>query len=208
MIALEPGRMGFDDNDASESRVKTEVKELIKQGLRGGLVAGNLLTGSKYVELQYEEGVTSELTMFSDHLVIPTLQSQFDQILKKFGRVMDKLYELPLEPVVKSADVTLNQLTKTLAEYRQTAKELNILLKQSADENLVASIEDALKSFEKLTENFSEGSATNDEIQNVLKVMRETLEKLAPLLTQLNQKPNSLIFSDQKNQDVEPKGQR
>ncbi len=54
MIALEPGRMGFEDNKVVLEQVKKEVSKLVEKGLRGGLVSGNLLTGSKYIELQYE----------------------------------------------------------------------------------------------------------------------------------------------------------
>ncbi len=150
--------------------------------------------------------MNNELKSFSSYLVIPTLQSQFDQILKKVGKVLDKLYELPLKPVINSADRTLQQLTTTFKEFEGTSDQLTILLKQSTDKNLVGSIQKSLDSFGKLAKDFSEGSLTHEELQSTLGYMRTTLQQLEPLLLQLNQKPNSLIFSNKKINDIEPRG--
>ena len=119
---------------------------------------------------------------------------------------MDKLYKLPLEPMMVSADGTLKQLTKTLADFSTASNQLEILLKQSADSELVNSVQSTLDNFAKLAKDFSSGSKTNEELQGTLHFMRTNLQELEPLLRQLNQKPNSLIFSNQKNEDIEPEG--
>lgn len=205
MIRIEPGRMGFKDDESVLPQVEQDVLNLMKKGLRGGLTTGNLLTGSKYIELQYDEGVISELHSFSGHLVIPTLEGQFEQIIGKVGKVMDKLYNLPLEPVLNTANDSLKQVTTTLKEFQSTAGQLEILLKQSSDENLVASIKNTLENLSILSANFSEGSLTHEELQDTFSYMKEVLAELEPLLSQLNQKPNSLIFSSPKTKDIEPK---
>lgn len=208
MITIEPGRMGFDDDESALPQVKQEVFNLLKQGLRGGLATGNLLTGNKYIELQYDETLTTDLQYFSSYPVIPTLESQFDQIVRKVGKVMDKLYNLPLEPVIISTDEMLKQLTETLKEFKGSANQLELLLKQSTDQELVAGIKSALDNIKRLTLDFAEGSPTHGELQNTLRYMKEALAQLEPLLTQLNQKPNSLIFSEQKNEDIMPEGEK
>jgi paraquat-inducible protein B len=206
MITVEPARMGFEDNEDILPEVEQKIAALLKKGLRGGLVTGNLLTGSKYIELQYGEDIMHSLDSFSGYPVIPTLESQFEQIISKMSTLMDTLNKLPLTSVVHSADSALQQVTTTLTEFQNTTAQLEILLKQSTEQNLVASIQSALENFKQLTADFSEGSLTHAELQNSLRFMKNALAELEPLLFQLNQKPNSLIFSNQKNNDIEPKG--
>ncbi len=208
LIKIEPARLGnsFTDDKSALPLVDQEIIKSLKKGLRGSLAAGNLLTGSKYIELQYDENMINELNYFSDYLVIPTLESQFDHILKQLSEVMDKVYKLPLEPVLTSADVALHQVTETVKEFKKTTRQLELILKQASDQNLVRSIQGTLGDFSKLAASFSEGSLTHTELQNLLQSMKSTLTELEPLLIELNQKPNSLIFSQQKNKDIEPKG--
>ncbi len=207
MITVEPARMGFEDNEGVLPQVEQKIAKLLKEGLRGSLATGNLLTGSKYIELQYdEEGMMSNLATFSGYPVIPTLESQFEQIVSKMSNLMDKLNGLPLVSIVNSADTALQQVTFTLTEFQNTTAQLEILLKQSTEQNLVGSIQSTLENFKQLTADFSEGSLTYEELQSTLRFMKATLAELEPLLLQLNQKPNSLIFSNQKRQDIEPKG--
>ena len=207
MITVEPARMGFEDNEGVLPQVEQKIAKLLKKGLRGSLATGNLLTGSKYIELQYDdEGMMSNLANFSGYPVIPTLESQFEQIISKMSKLMDKLNGLPLVSIVSSADTALQQVTSTLTEFQNTTAQLEILLKQSTEQNLVGSVQSTLENFKQLTADFSEGSLTHEELQNTLRFMKATLAELEPLLLQLNQKPNSLIFSNQKRQDIEPKG--
>ncbi len=208
MVTIEPARLGFKDDEKVLKKVNENISALIKKGLRGGLMIGNILTGSKYIELQYEKGVESSLQKFSGHLVIPTLEGQFGQIIEKLSKVMDKFNALPIAPLLNNANDSVKQFSQTLKEFQTTSKQLNILLKQSKDENLVQSIRSTLDEFKKLASGFSAGSKTHEEIQATIYSLKQTLQQLAPLLLQLNQKPNSLIFSDGKGGDFEPTGKK
>jgi paraquat-inducible protein B len=199
LISIEPARMGFKDNKKILPKVKKNIIKLIKNGLRGGLAMGSLLTGRKYIELQYEQSILNTITTYSGHVVIPTIESQFDQIIKKTGKIMDKFYKLPLKPV-------LTTVTNILTEFKSTTEQLNILLKESTDKKLVNSVKDALDNFNKLSTDYSEGSLTHNELLHNLNLMKNVLSELEPLLSQLNRKPNSLIFGDNMSKDSEPKG--
>ncbi len=206
MISIEPARVGFTDDDGDVPMVEQYIEELIANGLQGGLATGNLLTGSKYVELDYAENVVVAKKRFSNHLVMPTFDSQFDHIIKQVSKMMDKLNHLPLETVVVSAGNTLQQASETLKEFKSSAEHLSVLIKQSTDEQLVVSIKNALDNFKKLSSDFSEGSITHGELQGTLSNMKQALAELEPLLEQLNRKPSSFIFGSNKSKDIEPKG--
>jgi paraquat-inducible protein B len=201
MISIAPSHMGYKDEKSELEKAKKEFVNLLKRGLRGELVTGNLLTGNKYIELQYEEGVINDLETFSGYTVVPTLESQFDKTINKIGKVIDKLYNLPLESAVISMD-------ETLKEFKNMAAQLEILLKQSSDKHLVSNISGAFKNIETITADFSEGTLTHKELQDTMRSLKNTLKELKPLLRQLNKKPNSLIFSSEKNMDIEPQGKK
>lgn len=199
MISIEPGRMGFEDKEEVLLEAAQEIEALLKKGLRGGLVTGNLLTGSKYIELQYnaqKSGLQHHLTHFSGYIVIPTLEGQFEQLLSKTNKLMDKLNNLPIEPIMNNTDAVMKQIHSTLVEFQSMTGELEQFIKQSTDVNLVEDIQNTLNDFRKLLMDFSKGSLTHDELQNTLKAIRESFAELEPLLLQMNQK----------GEDIEPKG--
>jgi paraquat-inducible protein B len=66
----------------------------------------------------------------------------------------------------------------------------------------------ALMSFQQLAVDFSEGSATNIELQKSLQSLAQTLNELEPVLRNIRRKPNSLIFGGSEDRDLEPKGER
>ncbi len=205
MIAIEPLDLGY-KNRKNVLQARRAMIKLLKQGLHGSIVTGNFLTGSKYIELKYGKGMIGALKHFSGYLVIPTRQGRFGQIIKKMGKLVNKLYNLPLETVANNTGKTLQQVTATLKAFENTAKQLDTLLKQTTDENLVANIKSTLKNIKRLSAEFSTGSLTHQALQNTLSAMQDSLVELKPLLLRLNQQPNSLIFGQRKAKDIEPKG--
>jgi len=93
--------------------------------------------------------------------------------------------QLPLDQVVDSAQVALDEIAATLAEFRKSASELDEILADPASHELMGTLNATLMNFQQLAVDFSEGSATNIELQ-----------------------PNSLIFGGSEDRDLEPKGQR
>jgi len=175
-IKIEPARLGFKDSKEAILRLKEDIKKSIKQGLQASLVTGNLLTGSKFVEFKFGDKPRTTHPNINGQIVIPTIESQVDQILQQITDALDKLNNLPVENVLVGADKTLKN------------------------------VNESLEGFKKLTNSFSEGSQTHSELQDLLKKMKNTLNELDPLIIQLNQKPNSLLFGTQQHEELEPKG--
>ncbi len=198
MISIKPGKMGYEDNEDVLPIVTQQLETLLNKGLAGGLATGNLLTGSKYIELQYrkKKNRSYRLTRFSGYVVIPTLEGQLDQILGKANNLMDKLNNLPIEPIMNNTDAVMRQVRSTLVEFQSMTGELEQFIKQSTDADLAGNIQKTLNDFRQLLTDFSKGSLTHDELQDTLKVIKDSFAELEPLLLQLNQK----------DADIEPKG--
>lgn len=208
MINIEPTRIGYKNNDAALKQANEDMLALLKKGLHSSLATGSFLTGSKYITLQYDASRTNTLKHFSGYVVVPTVSNPFDQVVSHFSKLINKVNKLPLGKALNTTDVTLQQLTATLKEVDLVSQQLTLLLKQSSDENLVGNINAALMNIKKLSSDFSTGSVTNEELRNTLSAMQDALTELKPLLMQLNQNPDSLIFGRQQTKDIEPKGRQ
>ena len=208
MIDLVPARLGFEDDYAVLEDVDERINELIDDGLTAGLAMGNLLTGQKYIELQYRGDGFGKSQTFAGYTVIPSIDGQLDQLLANASNAMETINNLPLDQVVDSAQVALDEIAATLAEFRKSASELDKILADPASHELMGTLNAALMSFQQLAVDFSEGSATNIELQKSLQSLAQTLNELEPVLRNIRRKPNSLIFGGSEDRDLEPKGER
>ena len=208
LIDLIPARLGFADDYSVLEEVANRIDELIDDGLTAGLAIGNLLTGQKYIELQYHGDGFGESQTFAGYTVIPAIDGQLDQLLSNASSVMMTINKLPLDQLVDSAHVALDEIAATLAEFRKSASALDSILADPASHELIGTLNATLTSFQQLAVDFSEGSATNIELQKSLQSLARALNELEPVLRNLRRRPNSLIFGGSEDRDLEPKGER
>ncbi len=208
MIDLVPARFGFADDYSVLDEVDQRIDELIDDGLTAGLASGNLWTGQKYIELQYHGSGFGEIQTFASYTVIPSIDGQLDQLIASASSAMVTINELPLDQLVDSAQVALDEIAATLAEFRKSASELDEILADPASHELMGTLNATLMSFQQLAVDFAEGSATNIELQQSLQSLGRALNELEPVLRNLRRKPNSLIFGGSEDRDLEPKGER
>ncbi len=208
LIELVPARLGYDDSENALSEAHDRVIELVANGLHAGLSPGNILTGRKFVEFQYREPSPGEVQRFAGHTVIPSIEGRLGQLMSSAADVLDTIRRLPLQELAGSANNTLDQITSTLAAFEDTSIELEEILAHPDREDLVGSLNSALVSFQQLAVGFSEGSATNQELQQSLRSLDRSLRELEPVLRNLRRSPNSLIFGGSDNDDVEPQKDR
>ena len=178
LIDLVPARLGYADDYSVLDEVDERINELIGDGLTAGLAMGNLLTGQKYVELKYHGDGFGKLRTFAGYTVIPSIGGQLDQLLANASNAMMTINELPLDQLVGSAHVALDEIAATLAQFRKSAAELDDILADPASHELMATLNATLTSFQQMAMDFSEGSATNVELQKSLQSLARTLTEL------------------------------
>ncbi len=189
LVSIEPARIGLSDTEKDLQQAKIDVLNGIKQGLSGGLATANFVTGSQYVELVYEAEVKAaqELEYFEGYVVIPAAANQLDALLGQAESLLNKINKLPVEPLLKDASAAL-------VSIRQTSDNLERVFSEEQGQALLASIDRTVNSLDKLVLGVSSGSETRELLDKDLKSLRHVLDELLPLLSQLNKKPNSLIF--------------
>jgi len=210
LIEIIPARFGFPDKESILTEVDGRIIELVGAGLRAGLATGSLLTGQKYIELQYDRDSGSEaggdVEVFAGYKVIPSIDGQLGQLLDNASRTLEVINKLPLDEVLDSAQSALDEIAATLAEFRKSATELDEILTDPASHELIGTLNKTLIGFQQLAGDFSEGSATHAELQDSLRSLAKMLQELEPVLKNLRRQPNSLIFGGGDDEDLEPTG--
>ena len=199
LIEIEPARLGYDDTEDDRELAKMRINELMQSGLHASIASGNLLTGQKFVELDYVQREVTELVRFADIDVIPSVSGRVGRLLDSVARTAASLSELPLNDMVVSVKKALDKTATTLAQ-------IDKILEDEETREMFANINTTLAEFRKLARDYAEGSETNDEMQKSLESLQRTLDELQPVLRQVRDKPNSLIFGGSDEPDIEPRG--
>jgi paraquat-inducible protein B len=145
----------------AETASRELVDSLVAHGMRAELKTGSLLTGQKYVALDFHNEVKPDHVGWDSHpAVFPTTSGALDEIQDSIGSIAKKLDKVPFDQM--SA-----RLVTTLQSLDDTMKTADHLLKQ-VDGSVAPEI-----------------SATLKEAQGAMKNARQVLASDAPLQTDL-----------------------
>lgn len=206
LINIYPGKVRRQDTQEGLAFVKETMRRWLQQDLRATLRMGNLLTGGLYIDLQHVKNAeTASLRTINGYDVIPTVSNEFTQITQKADAILDKINALPLEGMVHDVRTALLDMKEAAASVEATSDDFDKLVTSIDAEAINDNLNNVLVSMEALLKNYSEGGLSQSEIKETVDTMQETLRNIQPLLLQLNKSPNSLIFSDNQDSDIQPK---
>lgn len=206
LIGIQPGRVQQTDNQQGVEFVRKQIGLWIKQGLRATLESGNLLTGALFVDLQhYPDAEPVTIAHQINYPVIPTITGEFSQITAKVTTVLDNINSINMSGLSANASNMLQEITATVKSLQNTTGNLDQLLKDVQQAQIGNSLVKTLSDISSLTKSFSEDSNTYQQLNNTLTSLQHTMKSLQPILIQLNNRPNSLIFAEQKPAQFTPK---
>lgn len=201
LVRIEPQRL--------ETNLKDSVKDLdewrsifadsFKRGMRATLDTSNLLTGGKIVSVKFvKDAAPQQITHYGKYLLFPTTTASLATMQEKVEVILNKLAALPL-------DKTVNSLNSTLAELNKVAKSTNELLSQQQTKQLPAKLSGTLDSLHSTLSDYKSEGVVGKKLEQSLTSLQRTLDELQPLIQEIRQKPNALIFGKPKRDDIEPK---
>ncbi len=206
LIQIEPARLGLKDLKEETVEIRERMNKMIASGLHGFISSGNLLTGSKFIEIQYVENTYSNEQYFSGYQVIPTATSEIDNLLQKLDNIFATIDQLPLDDLVINAKEAMKEMRTAMVNFSSASTQVDQFLDNDQGKAMITNVNKALRSVEGLAASFSDGSKTHQDIRAMLQALESTLKELTPILSQLNHQPNSLLFGGAREEDVEPKG--
>lgn len=207
VIRLEPGRLGYKDEERVLADVHAKLSNWVERGMRASLKSGNLVTGSLYVDLDlYPDAPKQALTNVDDYSVIPTASGGFVQLENKLIAVLSKIEQLKVEPVLDQLASTLNSSEKTITQLDNTLKQIEDLVNNKDTAALPEELKATLKEIRLAAQGLTPDSRLYLEMNNSLQTLQQTLKQLQPVIKTLDEKPNALIFDAEKGPDLIPGG--
>ena len=206
------------------------ISQALEFGLRASLKSSNLLTGQRYVDLDYypEEGAAS-LTVLDDYLLLPTVESGLGQIEERVTAVLDKINDVPIEGLLaqleettveaKIAMKTLNERLvgtgpllaesqATMGEMRASLESLNKLLSANDTQSIPSDVRETLAQINSALKPLSGDGAVYGDLSRTLDELRSATRSIERVASTINEKPNSLIFGKSSSTKLIPRAKK
>ena len=205
LIKIYPGRLGLPDNESGLSKIQDDMSKWIEQGLHGTISTNSLITGNKYIELSYISSIQNSFDTFNDLPLIPTANGEFDQLLTRLNKMSETITAIPITEIMDEASAAITSITSAMDQFDSTANKVEILLDDPQGKILVAQINQTLKSVEELTSSYTDGSETNEKLNDLLQTLNKTMADLSPLILKLKMQPSTLLFDSENTPELQPK---
>ncbi|MCR9106340.1 MAG: intermembrane transport protein PqiB [Gammaproteobacteria bacterium] len=188
LIYLEPARLEMPDRESSIQKLRDALELGVRNGMRASLESASLLTGAKFINLDYFEAAQSaSMGSFMDYQEIPTVETGFDQLQQQVASILDTLSDLPLLETVETANAAIASLDSTL-------ESLNGLINSSSTQQLPAEIEGTLRELRATLEGVAPGSPVYQTIDSSLLRLNRALQNLEVFTHTLAEQPNAVLL--------------
>jgi paraquat-inducible protein B len=198
LIYLEPGRLEMPDDESSIEDLNSAIRAGVANGMRATLETGSLLTGAKFVNIDYYEGVEpAEIGSFFEYPTLPSLETGLGQLEQKLNALLDKINDLPIDHTVAEAN-------NAIATLNDTLESLNRVVEDQGTQDLPAQLNETLRDLQSVMEGFSSDSGAYQSINSSLLRLNRTLGNMESLTRTLNDKPNAVVFPSSTPPDPVP----
>ncbi|WP_054113703.1 intermembrane transport protein PqiB [Marinagarivorans algicola] len=209
-ISLEPQR--FDPTTApTHEQLNELLNPLIKEGLRAQIKSGNLLLGSRFIELRYasdDTKVKAPITGLMTHSgvpQIPTIDEPLDKLERQLANVASAVSRFPVESIGQEMNQSLRALSNILNVFDQkkTAQALHgtIANTQKATAKMEGAVADARVTLQQLTQTLKSvdhtiapDSQLHAEFLETLQSVSEASDSFDRFVEELYRYPSSLVF--------------
>lgn len=205
LVRIEPERLKAQLGEDTD--VGAHLAELLKRGLRASLKTGNLVTGALDVDLDFypKEPPITGVREFNGYQIIPTVSGGLAQIQQRLMEALDKINNLPLNPMIEQATNTLSESQRTMKHLQTTLDNMNKITSSQSMQDLPADMQNTLRELNRSMQGFQPGSAAYNKMVADMQRLDQVLRELQPVLKTLNDKSNALVFEAKDKKDPEPK---
>ena len=184
VVEVEPDRIKV-VNQQTDVTANENIAHLVAKGLRAQLQTGSLLTGQLFIALD----LFPQSKVVTHHnntgiLEFPTTPNSMNQIINSAQAVMDKISKLPLETMTTEINNTLQTLQGTSKAATNALVTTN---------GTLANVDKTMSSAQQVLSTWEPGSATQYELNQLLKELTQTAASVRQLTDYLEEHPDSLI---------------
>ena len=205
LIRIEPERLLNQIGEAKD--IGGHINDLMNRGLRGSLKTGNLVTGALYVDMDFypKAPAMTSVREFGGYKIIPTVSSGLAQIQQRLMETLDKINNLPLNPMLEQATNSLTESQATMRRLQTTLDNINKITANQSMQQLPQDMQKTLRELNRSMQGFQPGSAAYNKMVADMQRLDQVLRELQPVLKTLNEKSNALVFEAKDKKDPEPK---
>ena len=188
LIYLEPGRLGMPDSADSIDTLDHTIVSGIANGLRATLASGNLVTGNKYISIDYfPDAEPTPSGEFVGYTTIPTVPGGFERIEQQLYALLDKFNQLPLGETVAGANEALAGISTTLESLR-------VVLDDEKLQALAGRLDRVLDELQTALAGFSPDSAIYRNLSASLADLDRMVQHLEAFSRTIATQPNAAVF--------------
>ncbi|WP_159437709.1 intermembrane transport protein PqiB [Ferrimonas marina] len=197
------------DLDASFSEAwRSKFDKWVQNGLRATLGTSNLLTGAKAITFAFEDEPTdvSEQVALGEILpypIIPTVENDFGALASNLNAVLEKIAELPMEPLLLNTNQLVADLDKTVNALTVTAGEVNGLLSETQQEQLIPELRNTLTQLNETLAGLEPNAPIYHQLEQSLAELNRLMNQMEPLMHSLGRKPDALVWGEDALPDPE-----
>lgn len=205
LVRIEPDR--FANRLGGDFDIRQHLRDGRKRGLRASLKTGNLLSGSLYIDLDFYDNTPQYKgpDKVAGLEIIPTVSGGLSQIQQKLMDALDKINNLPLNPMINQATGTLKESQRTLRELQKTLDNVNKITASPSMQQLPQDMQQTLRELNRSMKGLQPGSPAYNKLVGDMQRLDQVLRELQPVLKTLNQKSNALVFEAKPGEDPQPK---
>lgn len=187
MVRLEPERL-YGKDVMSLAEFQPEFDRALRQGLTATIQSSNFILGSKIISLDFSKNHPQHIQKVDQYTVIPYQPGGIKQITDKVDSLLTKVERLPLQATTENINEVMQQANVTM---------------QSADQ-VMLTVDATLQELQTTLKGLQEGSPVYQGANDSIIKLQQTLDDVQPILQNLNNDPNALIFGGDKPVDIQP----
>lgn len=210
MARIEPQRLGTKGNeDFSLQEWHDLFEERIEKGLRASIIIGNYLNAAKLISLDFiDDAPPPGLREFEGYRIFPTGPDFFGNIEGKMSAVLDNFAKAPIQETFASLNQTVGEARETLQHLQALSDSVQALVAQTTEQELPSEVANTLQEVNKTLASYQANGQIGGPLRANMVALERALNELQPLLRQLREQPNTLIFDAQPRTDLQPKAAR
>lgn len=176
------------------------VEQAVEKGLRAGMKQQSLVTGQLYVEFDIvpdEKGFVYDSEFGEEYPVVPTIPTQFDEMIAGISEGLEKINELDLNSLIADLRDTIKQANQKISELNlaEINENLTVITRDVreviGDQKLASSLENldkTLKELRELTEKANEDmDPVMADLKEMTQVTRESMEGINAAVNEMSE---------------------
>jgi paraquat-inducible protein B len=201
ILKIEPERLSQNE-EVTLDVFKMMMDKWIRDGVNASLATENLLTGSLKVSLSPSNERKNSVEHFGPYPIIPFKPGAIGTLTKSMESVLNKINNLELERTVDNINDLIDRGEITL----KSADAAFISAQNAIDKAgaTATSLESSLVELRETLEGLQPNSQLYQSVNSSIQQLDVTLAEIKPLINDISNKPNKLLFSPTLPADREP----